>query len=112
MFNDNRVDQDLRQYESEHERSELNFIHNYQENLGEIVSETKRLIQKASELISKGYVESTEEDVLIFICASTNFYNLDLDVIPDSFKREIFEGVCRDSGRDCDLYINDLLAAV
>ena len=112
MFTDNRVDQDLRQHEEAHEAAELKFINNYQDNLDIIVDESKRLLMDSCELLSKGYIECVEPDVFGFLCAVYKVYTQDFESFPESFKRELFQGVCRDLGHDFDDYSADLMKSV
>ena len=111
MFNDNRVDQDLRQHEEAHEAAELKFINNYQDNLDSIIGQARYLVSSPAILAKLEYVEM-EPDALIWICSAASTYELKLSTLPVTLLNGLFEGICRSSGHDFEDYEADLMKSV
>ena len=102
---------DIKHHEDNQDRLQKEFEAAYPDNLAEIINIAKELLTTTGALVKSGHIESMEPDVVMFICIMFRGEKASLNALPDSFRNELFEGVCRKLDYDCDDYIDGLMVA-
>ena len=101
----------LKLREEAEDAAEVKFLNEYADHLDDILTTAKELTINTTELLSTGYIESLENDVLIFLSVMYEVNALKFRHLPKSYRVELFQGICRDQAHDFEDYEADLMVA-